>query len=155
MGRQGCACQTSSSLGCRTNRQNFVPSILLSFSAARGLSHLPRWFCGSGVRQASSAARKQLTGLPDRSGKKKEKEKIKIIFKKRERKYVAYGIWVTEIFSLLSRLINGQQGITIKNYSTRSLLTVTNVTEEHFGNYTCVAANKLGTTNASLPLNRK
>ncbi|NXW17404.1 NEGR1 regulator, partial [Circaetus pectoralis] len=51
------------------------------------------------------------------------------------------------------KLINGQQGITIKNYSTRSLLTVTNVTEEHFGNYTCVAANKLGTTNASLPLN--
>uniref|UniRef100_A0A663LZP2 Neuronal growth regulator 1 n=1 Tax=Athene cunicularia TaxID=194338 RepID=A0A663LZP2_ATHCN len=45
------------------------------------------------------------------------------------------------------KLINGQQGITIKNYSTRSLLTVTNVTEEHFGNYTCVAANKLGTTN--------
>ncbi|NXM03404.1 NEGR1 regulator, partial [Tyrannus savana] len=51
------------------------------------------------------------------------------------------------------KLINGQQGITIKNYSTRSLLTVTNVTEEHFGNYTCVATNKLGTTNASLPLN--
>ncbi|NXU54225.1 NEGR1 regulator, partial [Turnix velox] len=51
------------------------------------------------------------------------------------------------------KLINGQQGITIKNYSTRSLLTVTNVTEEHFGNYTCVAANKLGMTNASLPLN--
>ncbi|NXX19879.1 NEGR1 regulator, partial [Podargus strigoides] len=51
------------------------------------------------------------------------------------------------------KLINGQQGITIKNYSTRSLLTVTNVTEEHFGNYTCVAANKLGKTNASLPLN--
>uniref|UniRef100_A0A8C9EQ50 Neuronal growth regulator 1 n=1 Tax=Pavo cristatus TaxID=9049 RepID=A0A8C9EQ50_PAVCR len=53
------------------------------------------------------------------------------------------------------KLISGQQGITIKNYSTRSLLTVTNVTEEHFGNYTCVAANKLGMTNASLPLNRK
>nr|XP_030135346.1 neuronal growth regulator 1 isoform X1 [Taeniopygia guttata] len=52
------------------------------------------------------------------------------------------------------KLINGQQGITIKNYSTRSLLTVTNVTEEHFGNYTCVAANRLGTTNASLPLNQ-
>ncbi|KAJ7401497.1 hypothetical protein BTVI_95591 [Pitangus sulphuratus] len=52
------------------------------------------------------------------------------------------------------KLINGQQGITIKNYSTRSLLTVTNVTEEHFGNYTCVATNKLGTTNASLPLNQ-
>ncbi|XP_040560438.1 neuronal growth regulator 1 isoform X1 [Tympanuchus pallidicinctus] len=52
------------------------------------------------------------------------------------------------------KLISGQQGITIKNYSTRSLLTVTNVTEEHFGNYTCVAANKLGMTNASLPLNQ-
>ncbi|XP_067419418.1 neuronal growth regulator 1 isoform X1 [Emydura macquarii macquarii] len=52
------------------------------------------------------------------------------------------------------KLINGKHGITIKNYSTRSLLTVTNVTEEHFGNYTCVAANKLGVTNASLPLNQ-
>ncbi|CAD7683011.1 unnamed protein product [Nyctereutes procyonoides] len=53
------------------------------------------------------------------------------------------------------KLFNGQQGIIIQNFSTRSILTVTNVTQEHFGNYTCVAANKLGTTNASLPLNRK
>ncbi|XP_063138498.1 neuronal growth regulator 1 isoform X1 [Rattus norvegicus] len=52
------------------------------------------------------------------------------------------------------RLFNGQQGIIIQNFSTRSILTVTNVTQEHFGNYTCVAANKLGTTNASLPLNQ-
>nr|KAF6383001.1 neuronal growth regulator 1 [Pipistrellus kuhlii] len=51
------------------------------------------------------------------------------------------------------KLFNGQQGIIIQNFSTRSILTVTNVTQEHFGNYTCVAANKLGTTNASLPLN--
>ncbi|KAM8999751.1 neuronal growth regulator 1 [Sarcophilus harrisii] len=51
------------------------------------------------------------------------------------------------------KLFNGQQGIVIQNFSTRSILTVTNVTQEHFGNYTCVAANKLGTTNASLPLN--
>lgn len=58
-------------------------------------------------------------------------------------------------FILSSRLFNGQQGIIIQNFSTRSILTVTNVTQEHFGNYTCVAANKLGTTNASLPLNRK
>lgn len=65
--------------------------------------------------------------------------------------YISYRLF----FFLPSRLISGQQGITIKNYSTRSLLTVTNVTEEHFGNYTCVAANKLGMTNASLPLNRK
>lgn len=59
------------------------------------------------------------------------------------------------LFISPSRLINGQQGITIKSYSSRSLLNVNNVTEEHFGNYTCVAANKLGTTNASLLLNRK
>ncbi|XP_040144798.1 neuronal growth regulator 1 isoform X3 [Ictidomys tridecemlineatus] len=52
------------------------------------------------------------------------------------------------------KLFNGQQGIIIQNFSTRSILTVTNVTQEHFGNYTCVAANKLGTTNASLPLNQ-
>ncbi|KAF4021672.1 hypothetical protein G4228_013291 [Cervus hanglu yarkandensis] len=52
------------------------------------------------------------------------------------------------------KLFNGQQGIIIQNFSTRSILTVTNVTQEHFGNYTCVAVNKLGTTNASLPLNR-
>lgn len=58
-------------------------------------------------------------------------------------------------FILSFRLFNGQQGIIIQNFSTRSILTVTNVTQEHFGNYTCVAANKLGTTNASLPLNRK
>ncbi|XP_073449846.1 neuronal growth regulator 1 isoform X3 [Aquarana catesbeiana] len=51
------------------------------------------------------------------------------------------------------RLTNGQKGIVIKNYSTRSILHVSNVTEEHFGNYTCVAVNKLGTSNASLPLN--
>ena len=29
---------------------------------------------------------------------------------------------------------------------------MTNVTEEHYGNYTCVAANNLGVTNASLVL---
>lgn len=32
---------------------------------------------------------------------------------------------------------------------------VANVTEEHYGNYTCVAANKLGVTNASLYLYSK
>ncbi|XP_073499997.1 neuronal growth regulator 1 isoform X2 [Phyllobates terribilis] len=51
------------------------------------------------------------------------------------------------------KLTNGQRGILIKNYNTRSILHVSNVTEEHFGNYTCVAINKLGTSNASLPLN--
>ncbi|KAE8609551.1 hypothetical protein XENTR_v10011842 [Xenopus tropicalis] len=52
------------------------------------------------------------------------------------------------------KLTNGQRGIRIQNYNTRSILTVSNVTEEHFGNYTCVAVNKLGTSNASLPLNQ-
>ncbi|XP_075471937.1 neuronal growth regulator 1 isoform X9 [Ascaphus truei] len=52
------------------------------------------------------------------------------------------------------KLTNGQKGIVIKNYNTRSILTVSNVTVEHFGNYTCVAVNKLGTSNASLPLNQ-
>ncbi|CAH2311027.1 neuronal growth regulator 1 isoform X1 [Pelobates cultripes] len=52
------------------------------------------------------------------------------------------------------KLTNGQKGITIKNYNSRSILTVSNVTEEHFGNYTCVAVNKLGTSNASLLLNQ-
>ncbi|XP_038601671.1 neuronal growth regulator 1 [Tachyglossus aculeatus] len=51
------------------------------------------------------------------------------------------------------KLFSGQQGISIQNYGSRSILTVSNVTQEHFGNYTCVAANKLGTTNASLLLN--
>ncbi|XP_053100647.1 neuronal growth regulator 1 isoform X6 [Hemicordylus capensis] len=53
------------------------------------------------------------------------------------------------------KLFSGQQGIAIKSFSSRSLLNMNNVTEEHFGNYTCVATNKLGTTNASLLLNRK
>ncbi|XP_051782254.1 limbic system-associated membrane protein isoform X3 [Erpetoichthys calabaricus] len=42
------------------------------------------------------------------------------------------------------------QGIHIQNYGTHSVLTVANVTEDHYGNYTCVATNKLGINNASL-----
>lgn len=50
-----------------------------------------------------------------------------------------------------SRISNGQ-GIEIKNLSSRSVLTVNNMTEDHFGNYTCVATNKLGMANASVSL---
>ncbi|XP_005734964.1 neuronal growth regulator 1 isoform X1 [Pundamilia nyererei] len=50
------------------------------------------------------------------------------------------------------RIIKGQ-GIDIKSLSSRSVLTVTNMTEDRYGNYTCVASNKLGTANASVPLN--
>ncbi|XP_035270505.1 neuronal growth regulator 1 isoform X1 [Anguilla rostrata] len=44
------------------------------------------------------------------------------------------------------------QGIDIKNLSSRSVLSMTNMTEDGYGNYTCVAANELGKANASLPL---
>lgn len=40
----------------------------------------------------------------------------------------------------------------IKNEKTRSLLLFTNVTEKHFGNYTCFASNRLGASNASMLL---
>uniref|UniRef100_A0A3P8UKF1 IgLON family member 5 n=1 Tax=Cynoglossus semilaevis TaxID=244447 RepID=A0A3P8UKF1_CYNSE len=40
----------------------------------------------------------------------------------------------------------------IKNEKTRSLLLFTNVTEKHFGNYTCSASNRLGASNASMLL---
>uniref|UniRef100_A0A3Q3RXG4 IgLON family member 5 n=1 Tax=Mastacembelus armatus TaxID=205130 RepID=A0A3Q3RXG4_9TELE len=42
----------------------------------------------------------------------------------------------------------------IKNEKTRSLLLFTNVTEKHFGNYTCFASNRLGASNASMLLFR-
>ncbi|KAJ7402886.1 hypothetical protein BTVI_82446 [Pitangus sulphuratus] len=48
--------------------------------------------------------------------------------------------------------INSANGLEIKSTGSQSLLMVANVTEEHYGNYTCVAANKLGVTNASLYL---
>lgn len=51
----------------------------------------------------------------------------------------------------ISRISNGQ-GVDIKNLSSRSVLTVNNMTEDHFGNYTCVATNKLGMANASVSL---
>ncbi|MBN3272083.1 LSAMP protein, partial [Polyodon spathula] len=47
------------------------------------------------------------------------------------------------------------EGIKIQNYGTHSVLMVSNVTEEHYGNYTCVATNKLGINNANLFLYSK
>lgn len=58
------------------------------------------------------------------------------------------------LFPCLHR-INSANGLEIKSTGTQSLLMVANVTEEHYGNYTCVAANKLGVTNASLYLYSK
>ncbi|TSK42076.1 Neuronal growth regulator 1 [Bagarius yarrelli] len=50
------------------------------------------------------------------------------------------------------RLSKAQAGIDIKNLSSRSILTVSNITEDRYGNYTCVAVNKLGAANASVSL---
>ncbi|TNN84053.1 Neuronal growth regulator 1 [Liparis tanakae] len=44
---------------------------------------------------------------------------------------------------LRGKIIKGQ-GTDIKNLSSRSVLTVNNMTEDRYGNYTCVASNKLG-----------
>ncbi|XP_061633350.1 igLON family member 5 isoform X1 [Phyllopteryx taeniolatus] len=52
------------------------------------------------------------------------------------------------------RAMESDNTLRIKNEKTRSLLFFTNVTEKHFGNYTCFATNRLGTSNASMLLLR-
>uniref|UniRef100_A0A3B4DG94 Ig-like domain-containing protein n=1 Tax=Pygocentrus nattereri TaxID=42514 RepID=A0A3B4DG94_PYGNA len=46
--------------------------------------------------------------------------------------------------------LSNMQGITIQIVGTRTLLLVANVTEDDYGNYTCVATNRLGRHNASV-----
>ncbi|XP_029433790.1 limbic system-associated membrane protein isoform X2 [Rhinatrema bivittatum] len=48
--------------------------------------------------------------------------------------------------------INNAQGMEIKSTGSQSTLMVANVTDDHYGNYTCVATNKLGIANASISL---
>uniref|UniRef100_A0A8D2JIC7 IgLON family member 5 n=1 Tax=Varanus komodoensis TaxID=61221 RepID=A0A8D2JIC7_VARKO len=50
------------------------------------------------------------------------------------------------------RLIGGSDGMQIQNERTRSILLFTNVTARHYGNYTCLASNHLGSFNVSLRL---
>lgn len=50
------------------------------------------------------------------------------------------------------RLANGLDGVRIENKGQMSTLTFFNVSEKDYGNYTCVATNKLGITNASIIL---
>ncbi|XP_051971993.1 opioid-binding protein/cell adhesion molecule-like isoform X3 [Xyrauchen texanus] len=50
------------------------------------------------------------------------------------------------------RLFNGRNGVMIENKGKQSMLTFFNVSEEDYGNYTCVAMNMLGITNASIIL---
>ncbi|XP_059910224.1 igLON family member 5, partial [Gadus macrocephalus] len=52
------------------------------------------------------------------------------------------------------RPVEGDNTLSIKNDKTRSLLIFNNVTEKHFGNYTCLAYNRLGASNASMLLFR-
>uniref|UniRef100_A0A670ZFY5 IgLON family member 5 n=1 Tax=Pseudonaja textilis TaxID=8673 RepID=A0A670ZFY5_PSETE len=51
-----------------------------------------------------------------------------------------------------NRLISGSDGLQIQNERTRSILLFTNVTTRHYGNYTCLASNSLGSYNVSLRL---
>ncbi|KAM4545779.1 opioid-binding protein/cell adhesion molecule isoform 2-T2 [Odontesthes bonariensis] len=50
------------------------------------------------------------------------------------------------------RLLNGINGVKIENQGKQSLLIFFNVSEEDYGNYTCVAMNTMGITNASIIL---
>ena len=56
--------------------------------------------------------------------------------------------------SLSSRISNGQ-AINVQTLGTSSVLTIANVTEGDYGNYTCVATNRLGIQSASLFLYSK
>ncbi|XP_066115863.1 opioid-binding protein/cell adhesion molecule isoform X4 [Saccopteryx bilineata] len=51
-----------------------------------------------------------------------------------------------------TRLATGLDGMRIENKGRISTLTFFNVSEKDYGNYTCVATNKLGNTNASITL---
>uniref|UniRef100_A0A673ABS9 Opioid binding protein/cell adhesion molecule-like n=1 Tax=Sphaeramia orbicularis TaxID=375764 RepID=A0A673ABS9_9TELE len=50
------------------------------------------------------------------------------------------------------RLFNGLNGVKIENHGKQSMLVFFNVSEEDYGNYTCVAMNTMGITNASIIL---
>lgn len=53
---------------------------------------------------------------------------------------------------LCCRLATGLDGMRIENKGRISTLTFFNVSEKDYGNYTCVATNKLGNTNTSITL---
>ena len=56
---------------------------------------------------------------------------------------------------LLGRLSSGTaEGLKVQTERTRSMLLFANVSARHYGNYTCRAANRLGTSSASMRLLR-
>lgn len=79
-------------------------------------------------------------------------------FKKKKKRKVAplkrYSSFPRS-WPLPPRPVENDHTLRIKNEKTRSLLLFTNVTEKHFGNYTCFASNRLGASNASMLLFRK
>ncbi|XP_015193182.1 opioid-binding protein/cell adhesion molecule isoform X2 [Lepisosteus oculatus] len=56
------------------------------------------------------------------------------------------------IYSSNEKLSNGLNGVKIENKGRQSMLIFFNVSEEDYGNYTCVAMNMMGITNASIIL---
>lgn len=71
---------------------------------------------------------------------------------------VSFFSWLLSSRSLESccplsfRLFNGLNGVKIENQGKQSMLVFFNVSEEDYGNYTCVAMNTMGITNASIIL---
>lgn len=59
---------------------------------------------------------------------------------------------VTAWLSPTSRIFNGFDGMEIVNTGSLSKLMFFNVSEGDYGNYTCVAINKLGSSNTSFLL---
>lgn len=57
--------------------------------------------------------------------------------------------YIYHLLFLFLRITNSN-GLEIRSTGSQSFLTVANVTDDHYGNYTCVATNTLGMTNASL-----
>jgi hypothetical protein len=64
---------------------------------------------------------------------------------------LGWWVWTNSAFSSC-RLATGLDGVRIENKGRISTLTFFNVSEKDYGNYTCVATNKLGNTNASITL---
>ncbi|KAJ7413412.1 Opioid-binding protein/cell adhesion molecule [Pitangus sulphuratus] len=65
---------------------------------------------------------------------------------------ISSDITVNEGSSVTLMLANGLDGVRIESKGRLSTLTFFNVSEKDYGNYTCVATNKLGNTNASIIL---
>lgn len=61
-------------------------------------------------------------------------------------------IQLPQFAALSFRIFNGFDGIVIEDIGSTSKLTFHNVSEADYGNYTCIAMNKLGSANTSIIL---